>query len=218
MTSARQIYLGSRRGPALPYDAEVEYLESTGTQWIDTGVAVSNNSHVVVKMSDYIVAGRWLFGARRAYLQNAFGMHSDAGTTKELRLAFGAYLTNPAFTYTITDVGVVTIDINGRVLTITRELIPYTYTETASAQTFTTPVHLTLCALNNNGSVFSGASMKLHGAKIDGVRDLIPVRFTNEQGASEGAMYDRVSGQLFRNSGTGVFGFGTDIAGGGING
>ena len=28
MTSAKQIYLGSRRGPALPYDAEVEYLES----------------------------------------------------------------------------------------------------------------------------------------------------------------------------------------------
>lgn len=48
------------------------------------------------------------------------------------------------------------------------------------------------------------------------VRDMIPVRFTNEQGVSEGAMYDRVSGQLFRNSGTGAFSFGTDIAGGGV--
>ena len=25
----------------LPYDAEVEYLESTGTQWIDTGIVCS---------------------------------------------------------------------------------------------------------------------------------------------------------------------------------
>ena len=50
------------------------------------------------------------------------------------------------------------------------------------------------------------------------VRDFIPVRFTNEQGVSEGAMYDRVSGQLFRNSGTGVFIVGTDIAGGGGGG
>jgi hypothetical protein len=25
-------------GKRLPYDAEVEYLESTGTQWVDTGV------------------------------------------------------------------------------------------------------------------------------------------------------------------------------------
>jgi hypothetical protein len=35
--------------------------------------------------------------------------------------------------------------------------------------------------------------------------DLIPVRFTNELGVSEGAMYDKVSGQLFRNQGTGSF-------------
>ena len=37
------------------------------------------------------------------------------------------------------------------------------------------------------------------------VRDFIPVRFTNENGVTEGAMYDRVSGALFRNAGTGAF-------------
>ena len=42
------------------------------------------------------------------------------------------------------------------------------------------------------------------------VRDLQPVRFTNEQGVSEGAMYDRVSGELFRNQGTGTFVIGPD--------
>lgn len=42
------------------------------------------------------------------------------------------------------------------------------------------------------------------------VRDMIPVRFTNEHGQSEGAMYDRVSGQLFRNVGTGTFTIGPD--------
>ena len=56
--------------------------------------------------------------------------------------------------------------------------------------------------------------MKITSSKIyiDGViaRDFIPVRFTNEQGVSEGAMYDRVSGQLFRNSGTGAFTVGPD--------
>lgn len=44
----------------------------------------------------------------------------------------------------------------------------------------------------------------------DKVLDLIPVRFTNELGVSEGAMYDRVSGQLFRNAGTGAFVVGPD--------
>ena len=35
--------------------------------------------------------------------------------------------------------------------------------------------------------------------------DMIPVCFTNENGVSEGAMYDKVSGKLFRNAGTGSF-------------
>lgn len=43
------------------------------------------------------------------------------------------------------------------------------------------------------------------------VRDFQPVRFTNELGQSDGAMYDKVSGQLFRNAGTGSFLFGDDV-------
>ena len=42
------------------------------------------------------------------------------------------------------------------------------------------------------------------------VQDLIPVRFTNENGQSEGAMYDKVTKQLFRNKGTGSFVIGPD--------
>ena len=38
----------------------------------------------------------------------------------------------------------------------------------------------------------------------------IPVRFTNEDAVSEGAMYDKVSGQLYRNAGTGAFIIGPD--------
>lgn len=41
-------------------------------------------------------------------------------------------------------------------------------------------------------------------------RDSIAVRFTNELGETEGAMYDRVSGQLYRNAGTGAFIIGPD--------
>lgn len=42
------------------------------------------------------------------------------------------------------------------------------------------------------------------------VRVFVPVRFTNELGVSEGAMYDKVSGQLFRNQGSGSFILGPD--------
>ena len=211
MMSAKQIYLGSRRGPALPYDAEVEYLESTGTQWIDTGVAVSGSSHIVVKMSDYDSAGTWMFGARQAYLQRAVGMYADAGAAvNSFRFAWGSYLTSEPFTYTTKNVGVVTINISAGRLTITRENIPYTYTEQATTQAFTTPCPLVLFGLNNNGKAISQAAVKIHGVQIDDVRNLVPVRFTNEQGQSEGALYDRVSGELFRNSGTGAFNYGND--------
>ena len=43
------------------------------------------------------------------------------------------------------------------------------------------------------------------------VCDFIPVRFTNEFGLAEGAMYDCVSGELFRNAGMGSFIIGPDI-------
>lgn len=43
------------------------------------------------------------------------------------------------------------------------------------------------------------------------VIDYQPVRFTNEFGYEEGAMYDFVSGELFRNQGTGNFIIGPDL-------
>ena len=49
------------------------------------------------------------------------------------------------------------------------------------------------------------------------IRDFIPVRFTNSNGQSEGAMYDKVSRQLFRNAGTGQFVIGPDVGGGWTN-
>ena len=58
---------------------------------------------------------------------------------------------------------------------------------------------------------------KMHWLKIidkdnsNLVRDFIPVRFTNESGEQEGAMWDRVTKQLFRNAGTGAFTFGPDL-------
>ena len=38
----RRRYMGGGGGTPLPYDAEIEYLEGTGTQWLDTGIAVTN--------------------------------------------------------------------------------------------------------------------------------------------------------------------------------
>ena len=59
------------------------------------------------------------------------------------------------------------------------------------------------------GGTITPAKLKVKSIQIKQggvtVRNFIPVRFTNEFGQTEGAMYDRVSGQLFRNQGTGSF-------------
>lgn len=69
-------------------------------------------------------------------------------------------------------------------------------------------------AMNTSSGANYKAKARVYECKIYDkdvlVRDFIPVRFTNELGQSEGAMYDRVSGQLFRNQGTGAFGYGND--------
>lgn len=45
----------------------------------------------------------------------------------------------------------------------------------------------------------------------EAVFDMIPYRFKNEDGIDEGAFYDMISGELYRNQGTGSFVIGPDI-------
>ena len=216
MTSAKQIYLGSRRGPALPYDAEVEYIESTGTQWIDTGFAPTSQSKVECNAIWLLSASGsgsnqnpTLFGARNTSPAAYFEVLQDAN--KNLYYQYGSRSPRVSFVYGTRIV--YTADAN-------KLYVDGALKITATAATFSIAHPLALFALNKGGVVerFSKASVygfKAWDANGALARDFKPVRFTNELGQSEGAMYDRVSGQLFRNSGTGVFGFGTDIAGGG---
>ena len=210
--------LGGRRDyslkGSLPFDSEVEYIESTGEQWIDTGCILTSNSHLTIRMSDYLVPGAWMFGARRAYLQNAIGVYADAGAANnEFRFAFGTYLSEYKFTYTTRSdiVGITTIDINAGLLTITRERIPNTYRELASKQSFVTPCPFYLFTMNQNGLRTNISHMRWYGASIDSMLELVPVRYTNEYGETEGALYDRLSGYIFRNQGTGSFLIGPDV-------
>ena len=62
---------------------------------------------------------------------------------------------------------------------------------------------------------------KVYWCEVRGHNNMsfIPVRFTNENGVTEGAMFDRVSGELFRNAGSGAFTIGPDASaanGGGV--
>ena len=202
MTSARQIYLGSRRGP---YDAEVEYLESTGTQWIDTGWHGNFNSRLEIvfeknnNQDNYAICG-FLQSGSSAQMTVPVNAYDDG-----LYARFGdKYITNGI------DVSIGKHTISSDRIGITVDsVLRGTFGATAD---FTTPSSLALFrfkGLARNFFIGRMFSCRFYdGGTL--VRDFQPVRFTNELGRSEGAMYDRVSGQLFRNAGTGAFNYGND--------
>ena len=72
-----------------------------------------------------------------------------------------------------------------------------------------------ICARDGSGvNHISPRKCRIYSLKMyngaDVLQDFIPVRFTNALGETEGAMYDRNSGELFRNQGAGSFIIGPD--------
>jgi hypothetical protein len=184
-----------------PYDAEVEYLGSTGTQYIDTGIKAAGNLHVKTYLIDYFKTenfGAWPFGGRNGYLNKAVGifisrddkkLHQPYGNKEYVRDAYSVY---PQSCWVEMQGGTLKVD---------------THTYTASSQSFISDYNLILFGLQNRDttikySVKMGAAFVSNG---DVTLDLIPVRK-----GTTGYMYDKVSGQLFGNSGTGNFILGPD--------
>lgn len=211
-------------GKSLPYDAEVEYLESTGTQWIDTGIMPNQDTRVKVSFSvsfDISLggSGREVFGARSGgrYYEllldtSGYYYYYQYGTSTLKMMIASDNLEHYESWYT--DKNTVR-DITGDVLA------------NAPAQTFSIANTLYLFGLNDGS-----AARLLRGrirycliySNFELVRDFIPVRFTNELGQTEGAMYDRANPTvgmnpdgsarddgLYRNRGTGSFSWGNDI-------
>ena len=191
---------------APPYDAEVEYLESTGTQWIDTGFRLMLSDVAECKAS---------IGNRNSILgaidgSRRFNITGGGGDTFAYYPGNGylgrtATSLNQPYVFTLGD-GSFAID---GTVTGTTTYVDFTFTTSCVifARNIGTGVNDYL-----SGSIYYFTIRR--GGKI--VMDLHPVRFTNEFGQTEGAMYDRVSGQLFRNQGTAAnaapFLYGDDVA------
>lgn len=212
LLGARQFF--EKRGtptPPLPYDAEVEYLESTGTQRIDTGIKIDDNDFVLTSefqltrapvaqwcgyfgtyTSEFAASTRIInYSNTLAYYYGGYRRKSNSQTAINLGHVYGysrlrfvlEYMRFRVYENNILIKDVATPAPNGQEDTSTVGLMSGAYCK------------MFLMHIAHNG---------------DAVLDMIPVRFTNEQGVDEGAMYDRVSGALFRNAGTGAFVIGPD--------
>lgn len=198
----------------LPYDAEVEWIESTGTQYIDTGIYAVNNiiAEGSVILADYtaIDKPRMIIGTDYAGSGWTFVIRQPYDARKNcLQVMFGGWWTSNPNNKSL-DAGVVSTfryDREGRSFAVNG-----TAMTTQSPSDFSQ--HKILIGKNMNQGFGELPSLKTAHIKIhigdNPVRDFIPVRFTNENGVSEGAMFDKVSGQLFVNAGTGAFVIGPD--------
>lgn len=196
----RRLMMGQGES-VLPYDAEVEYLQGDRHSHINTGMKASGILHIKTYLVDFFssATGAWPFGGRNAYNNNAYGIFV-ATDSNRLTVAyngstnsFNTYSSYPSSCWVEMKSGSIKVG---------------NTTHTFTAKTFTSSYNVILFGLNNGGSLIRGA-IKIGKTFItDGTTtlDLIPVRV-----GTVGYMYDKLSGRLLGNDGSGTFILGNDI-------
>ena len=194
--------------PYLPY-IPLTYIESTGTQWIDTGIVFGANYSIEIKVDVPIPsAEKELFGVYSNDSNNRFMMARWG--TKQLNFYYKTsndntvqVNNNTQFVITVGN-GVYRIeDFNGSVYNNT--------TLSAGSQTsYTMPIFAR--KINSSTTVSNNISMKLYYCKIYNgnnlVKNLIPVKKRDNNAI---CMYDLVSQEFLYNNGTGTFIAGPEI-------
>lgn len=191
-------------GSTKPYDAEVEYLVSTGNQCVKTGIVYNGRDSMEMKASFFLKSSpqdqnsATFAGGRIAYNNRGF----QVGTFGNGTFMYGNTLyhdrgISSAYTdYTITFINGV-LRING------------VLKNTIGLYSYTTPEIYLFCN-NENGRISENLTGRIYYYKLyddagNYKCDFIPVR---KNGI--GYMYDKVSGQLFGNQGRGQFIIGPD--------
>ena len=193
--------------PGVPYDAEIEYLESTGTQWIDTPDIPANSETHRIEATGYVTnPTKGDYAIISIYSAGGFGWNYTCYGNKRLHVYFnfGKYLdidSPTEYSFSIQNNGYkFSIELNGA-------------TYSASAPTSWRDNPKPVCLLNrpDNHSQPAVAGCRISRYKLwlgsTLVRDFIPVRV-----GQTGYMYDRVSRTLFGNNGTGSFVLGPDVS------
>ena len=192
----------------LPYDAEVEHLESTGTQYIKVGPIIGAT----------IVRGRIAAAEIPASgCYKAFGMGYSINFGDDCGINSVGWCGSSIATVQ-TNV-FVEVEYNSSARLVDSVGIGGSGLAVINGANAGKSLFL-FCGTNGKTAYITGSGnyMAWRGSiaqfvifSADGVmHDLQAVRFTNENGVTEGAMYDRVSGALFRNAGTGAFTIGPD--------
>jgi len=183
-----------------PYKCRVEYLESSGTQYIDTGIAPSNITPIAklkfIPTQQYSSGNYGIFGC--------WGANNTRFQVFYNSIGIGTYVSKSWQANTTYEV-----ELNGKIPSATINGTVET-TGYSNANGFSSD-NMYLFTRNNGDTADNGVPLKLYYCKIWNndtlVRDFIPVLDNN----GRPALYDNVSGQLFYNLGSGEFTYGRKI-------
>lgn len=206
--------------PPKPYDAEIEYLESTGEQFINTGIKWDDqfNFEMIFSRRSLNEAGS-LWGYRFVNAAVAIGNMRFLFTSQEGRVGvrMGQSVKNTSVIFSQAD--------NFYILKYVNKTLSYKAENSAgpdinvitlqNSDYYQTSNYGEIYILKTNTESFYSTDLVTLKGKIkkftiekngDSVLDLIPVRK-----GQVGYMYDRVSNQIFGNAGSGSFILGPDI-------
>ena len=180
---------------------ELEYIQSSGTQYIDTGFAPDQDTRVVMDaepLNAEITSA--YFGARSESRQDSFILWQISET--QYRSDYGAHSTSK----NMSTLGRKTMDKNKNICTIDGSSLVTT------AQTFTCGYNMLLLCQNTNGTADTRKmTARLYSCRIydNGtlIRDFIPCE--NHTGAA--GLYDMKNDVFYANAGSGVLGVGPEI-------
>ncbi len=192
---------GVPQQPTLPAGyTPLEYIESTGTQWIDTGYTPSNATGVQTRVQINSMADdeNVFFGAGESYLYKNFELYV---WISKLEFNYNNY----TFGNSVQLNDIVQIDWNKNVINYSINGVsqpPIVRNPTS----FTVPYTMYLFALNRSGSASVPGKIKMYYFKIYNnnslTRDYIPAKRDSDGVLG---MYDTVTNTFFTNSGTGNF-------------
>lgn len=185
---------------------QLQYIESHGTEYIDTGFKPNQNTRVVADvMLTNIDIGNVIFGSRSEGENDSVG--PDQFVTWHSKATFmDNYGTEDSTVINLNGLNVrATIDKNKNITSINGVSV------THAEQTFAPPYPMLIFTTNQGGDPYGvNAFMRLYSFRIyssseDGndllIRNFIPVK--NPDG--EYGLYDLVDGKFYSNAGTGAF-------------
>ena len=187
----------------------LDYIEATGTQYIDTGVkAYGLTTNFEIKFAPTRLTNyNFIFSARESSSSRRF----DIGWGQNISASVGCWFAYN--TYNAVDSLDENFAVDNPIIVKKQDsevyvdnTLKYTF---SSLTDFTTPVNVAIFANNTNGTIANYAGAKLYYFKIYNgstlVRDFIPAKDSN----NVVCLYDKVTKTFFYNKGTGTFTAGT---------